>query len=868
MEFGKVEFNEGSYLGQIEDGKANGYGVMNYKNGDIYVGEWQDNCQTGQGVKKTANYVSMGYFVKGMRDGKCCTVEDDASSNRTNYYIGNYYNDVKSGHGVFVNYLHEAIVGNFKNDLANGKGFLSHFPTINDGYFAEGNFVNGRLSGQYTSYARTIFSNGTTFYGHSLPDLNYYSGFGEWIDKGAGPERRIGYHNKSVNERSAYNFKGVKIFNHGGYDSKKSVEEGDYGSYVIGKTDGVFSKIYDDGAMYIGEYELNKMKGDGIYAIFEPAKYGQPKPNLFFRIIDGKETIKLNSASLVTLEIKRVYGDNIEVWNNGTFVIHKWGVSERTRSERTINFPTYQGMLNNGYGSYSSSPYLGESTPTYSSTHPTSNEVKTTDYKTSSVDTSNSYSQVKTVNTSTNTYTPPKHDYGDGYGEKISFKERVRLELENKKQMRELKNNPPPVIKEPKKEVKENETVKKLNEEYEFENHRQILTKVKVKKEVHIIPPSVETIKVDAFIGDETIKEIKGGQNLKYIEGCAFSGCKNLEIVDFSKTHLRAFESNVFENCTNLKTVILPRWDVVPTVKPNAFTGCKNLSLIRKKPNEPIDIEVFLKNQYHEETKAEKEWRLVCEKRNKEWEEKERQEKEVKEKSYKDNGYIIEKKGNFTCLTVYDNKVKKLYVPNGAQKIESKAFDKIKDIVEEVIFSFDTVVIEKEIFKDSKSLEKVDFSRATGCNGIDTSCFENCIKLKTLEFNGKGTISSFAFSKCNSLESVTLPNLYKIYENAFKDCDSLKEVNSKKVYEVYDYAFCGCTSLKVVNTPNLHLIHKNAFLNCVSLEKLVVNKDCKIESGALPKQLVSNVKKLGETKVITFAKKDKNPIKNILFKLK
>lgn len=47
-------------------GKFNGYGVMRWPNGSIYVGDWKDNLRHGEGIyvdKYGAEYV--GGFVEG-----------------------------------------------------------------------------------------------------------------------------------------------------------------------------------------------------------------------------------------------------------------------------------------------------------------------------------------------------------------------------------------------------------------------------------------------------------------------------------------------------------------------------------------------------------------------------------------------------------------------------------------------------------------------------------------------------------------------------------------------------------------------------------------------------------------------------------
>ncbi len=216
MEYGKIEFSQGFYHGEIKNGMANGMGRVYFNNGDIYIGEMKDNCMTGIGAMSTAKYITVGGFVNGKRQGHCCTIyfgDDGWNDNRrTKYYVGNYTNDIKTGRGVYLYDNDDFYDGNFQNDLPNGKGCYSQCTwSEKEGCFYEGNFVNGRVVGEYTMYAETWFQYGK-FFGYSQPENNYYSGYGEWIDKGPDPKRRIGYHNILQNHKRQSNFKGVKIY--------------------------------------------------------------------------------------------------------------------------------------------------------------------------------------------------------------------------------------------------------------------------------------------------------------------------------------------------------------------------------------------------------------------------------------------------------------------------------------------------------------------------------------------------------------------------------------------------------------------------------------------------------------------------------
>ncbi len=83
------------YVGQVDQGKANGYGIALLETGSRYEGQWQDNERHGQGAF---------YWIDG------------------EYYIGAYLDDKRSGEGTYFWPNGEKYVGQWKEDKRNGKG--------------------------------------------------------------------------------------------------------------------------------------------------------------------------------------------------------------------------------------------------------------------------------------------------------------------------------------------------------------------------------------------------------------------------------------------------------------------------------------------------------------------------------------------------------------------------------------------------------------------------------------------------------------------------------------------------------------------------------------------------------------------------
>ncbi|WP_431121088.1 hypothetical protein [Flagellimonas flava] len=83
------------YVGQVKDGKANGYGVAILNTGSRYVGEWKDNQRHGDGAF---------YWADGQ------------------HYTGSYVNDKRSGEGTYHWPNGEKFVGLWKDDERMGEG--------------------------------------------------------------------------------------------------------------------------------------------------------------------------------------------------------------------------------------------------------------------------------------------------------------------------------------------------------------------------------------------------------------------------------------------------------------------------------------------------------------------------------------------------------------------------------------------------------------------------------------------------------------------------------------------------------------------------------------------------------------------------
>lgn len=119
--YGKIDFLNANkvkvhYFGELNEGKANGYGMGIFDSKGIYDGEWKDNTRNGKGKYLWSN---------------------------GDIYEGNYKNDKRNGFGIYYFASGEKYEGNWENDLRNGKG---KFYDKEGKVILEGIWINDKLT--------------------------------------------------------------------------------------------------------------------------------------------------------------------------------------------------------------------------------------------------------------------------------------------------------------------------------------------------------------------------------------------------------------------------------------------------------------------------------------------------------------------------------------------------------------------------------------------------------------------------------------------------------------------------------------------------------------------------------------------------
>ena len=175
----------------------------------------------------------------------------------------------------------------------------------------------------------------------------------------------------------------------------------------------------------------------------------------------------------------------------------------------------------------------------------------------------------------------------------------------------------------------------------------------------------------------------------------------------------------------------------------------------------------------------------------------------------RENGILTESTGN----------IKDLVFPDGIREIDDEVYMDC-NLLESITLSYDTAVIGKSAFQNSKWLRSVKNATAvrsigtqafSGCKsleGIDISdeleslgkrAFEHCCGLREIHISEKLTvIPEMAFFRCKSLRKICIPaSVRKIESKAFAFCSELEEVifQERDCVEIADDAFAWCDKL-------------------------------------------------------------------------
>ena len=146
----RKRYKDGLFEGIIINGKRELRGIMKYKNGGKYEGQWKNDRRNGKGVFTSQNYNNPN--LTGIK------------------YEGEFNNDKIEGYGIGKYSSGDKYEGEWKNNKQYGRGVLNY---VGGGKYV-GEWKNGKLNGEGIYYLK----NGERFEGKF--EDNKYNGYGKY----------------------------------------------------------------------------------------------------------------------------------------------------------------------------------------------------------------------------------------------------------------------------------------------------------------------------------------------------------------------------------------------------------------------------------------------------------------------------------------------------------------------------------------------------------------------------------------------------------------------------------------------------------------------------------------------------------------
>ena len=325
------------------------------------------------------------------------------------------------------------------------------------------------------------------------------------------------------------------------------------------------------------------------------------------------------------------------------------------------------------------------------------------------------------------------------------------------------------------------------------------------------MPATVEKIADYAFNGCTMLREVTLNDGLKYIGISCFEGCESLESIKLPKS-LKVLRENAFRVCTGLQTVefddnINFHDGYSYGFYNNVFDGCTNLTSVKLPKNSPGNFVIPM---------ATFSW---C--------------GSLKSIEFPANTSRIDQ------LAFYRSGIENLDLTTITSEVfyvggyyTFAACENLKSVTANGNFQFGSTSL--YTFQGCKALETVTIN-GSGDDfiAITPDAFRWCEKLKSVEvyrLKGTGDESNemdSVFVGCKSLQKVIStcpPELNKIGYSCFLDCESLEEVPiPEQAFKVNESAFRGCAALQSLDLANVTLIGTQAFNGCSALTSISIN---------------------------------------------
>ncbi len=324
------------------------------------------------------------------------------------------------------------------------------------------------------------------------------------------------------------------------------------------------------------------------------------------------------------------------------------------------------------------------------------------------------------------------------------------------------------------------------------------------------IPDRVTTIAAGAFERNKGTRAVTVSTGVTYVSSQAFSGCEDLEIIDFKApakgepVQELTISNSAFFQCGNLTTVNLPARLKSVSVKnyvvDKRASGSPATYTVSKMVGDGATTSFYMCYSLEAINVAEG-------------------------GSYysSQDGVLYNALGTELLLfpesktPVYSEDSDgtasqvsgKFKIPSGVTKIGNGAFLGAKNL-KEVIISNTVLEVGECAFYGASYIEKTLFEGGSIGNAMKVGryAFRGCEYMEELVFGAGcnvGSLGEGAFMGCESLNKLSLPaSMREIGDQAFRGCESLAEIvfaESGHELSFGDFVFSGCVSLKKVSLP-------------------------------------------------------------------
>ncbi len=351
-------------------------------------------------------------------------------------------------------------------------------------------------------------------------------------------------------------------------------------------------------------------------------------------------------------------------------------------------------------------------------------------------------------------------------------------------------------------------------------NLGRVLYSYKGDIEELVVEDGIGIIEAGVFIGCDTVKTVKFGEDVEEIGLYAFQNCANLEKVECGSA-VSIIKAGAFKGCSSLKDIDLSVC-TISAIEYEAFDGCSALTEI--KFNETLteigecafrdtkiasvelgkNVKTIGKNAFSG-VETIKEFAVSS-----------------KNKDFSAADGVLYSKNGKDLIIFPAAKTGTFEVPQKVKNIKDGAF--FCADVDGITFTEDTSLetIGAGVFEDSKIKE---ISLPETVTTINNSAFKNATELKSVKLGSAVTfIGASAFEGCRSLTDIELPeSLRDIASYAFRNA-GLKSVSAGNgVIRIDTGAFYGNKDLTdVVLGENVEKIGADAFAMCENLVSLSI----------------------------------------------